>query len=99
MFPHQIPCRTFLQLPTVQRLVNLAMLDGLHSLLWIIDLHCDVLGSIELVAMRQFPEARDPTVMIFFWGRAAVSSSDALRFPGLAASRTARSEGMVVIRG
>lgn len=86
-------------MPAVQGLVNIAMLDSFHSLLWVVDLHCDVLRGIGSVAMRHFLEERRPTVMIFFWGRAAVSSSDALRFPGLAASRTARLEGMVIIRG
>lgn len=54
MFPGQIS-GTLLQLPAVQRLVNLAMFDGLHSLLWIIDLHRDVLSGDELVATRHFP--------------------------------------------
>lgn len=31
------------QLSTVQRLVNVPMLDGLHSLLWVINLHLGVL--------------------------------------------------------
>jgi hypothetical protein len=31
------------QLPAVQGLIDLSMLDGLHSFLWVVDLHRDVL--------------------------------------------------------
>lgn len=41
------------QLPTVQRLIDLAMLDRFHGLPWVVHLHCDVLRVVELVAMRK----------------------------------------------
>lgn len=38
------------------------------------------------------------TVIVLFSGRAPTSSSEALRFPGLAASRTGIFEGMMKVR-
>lgn len=85
------------QLPTVQGLVDFSMLDHLHSFLWIVNLHLNVLYTVSTTsshhAYRGGSRARH-TVMVFFSGR-AVTSVDALRFPGFGASRTGISEGIV----
>ena len=96
--PHKVDQRQNLQLPTVKRLVDLPMLDHLHSRLEIVYLHRDVL-QLNISRNATHPASTKHTVIVFLCGRPTESFSRAVRFPSLAASRKASSEGMVVMKG